>query len=303
VRRCPRCGDPPDRRRRLRYLWLIKRASLAERPVGWQATVIGVTGRPDEQTTVVSLQLTESAARQVAAVPAGQLSVVMLTKSSDKSLPEPADTDTTNQDPLDTERYKLDRPKIQVGVSVPALSALKGVIPSSGGREGVVVGVMVVIRSFPAYVGMRQHPQSGASPAHSERSELITSKTVSRSLGSLAPPSSRCLVRTYVSPLRAVLGREAIERSESGPRMQVQFVPKRDRSQADRFLDSQKRAVSRGECTTGLTWDPREGSHRPNSGQARGRPMREPAYEPRPGSSRWCTHHLASRGKDSLRFD
>jgi hypothetical protein len=41
-------------------------------------------------------------------------------------------------------------------------------------------------------------------------------------------------------------------------------------------------AVSRGECTTGLTWDPREGSHRANSGQARGCPMRRPAYEPSP---------------------
>jgi hypothetical protein len=44
----------------------------------WQATVISVTGRADEQTTVISLQLAEAAARQVAAVPAGQLSVVML---------------------------------------------------------------------------------------------------------------------------------------------------------------------------------------------------------------------------------
>jgi hypothetical protein len=40
--------------------------------------VISVTGRADEQTTVVSLQLAEAAARQVAAVPAGQLSVVLL---------------------------------------------------------------------------------------------------------------------------------------------------------------------------------------------------------------------------------
>ena len=40
--------------------------------------------------------------------------------------------------------------------------------------------------------------------------------------------------------------------------------------------------VSRGECTTGLTWDPREGSHRANTGQARGCPMRRPAYEPSP---------------------
>ena len=41
-------------------------------------------------------------------------------------------------------------------------------------------------------------------------------------------------------------------------------------------------AVSRGESTTGLTWDPREGSHRASNGQARGCPMREPAYEPSP---------------------
>ena len=38
-----------------------------------------------------------------------------------------------------------------------------------------------------------------------------------------------------------------------------------------------RRAVSRGECTTSLTWDPREGSHRPDSGQARGYPMRDPS--------------------------
>jgi hypothetical protein len=44
----------------------------------WQATVISVTGRADEQTTVISLQLAEAAARQVAAVPAGQLSLVLL---------------------------------------------------------------------------------------------------------------------------------------------------------------------------------------------------------------------------------
>ena len=41
-------------------------------------------------------------------------------------------------------------------------------------------------------------------------------------------------------------------------------------------------AVSRGECITGLTWDTREGSHRANSGQARGCPMHRPAYEPSP---------------------
>ena len=47
-------------------------------PATWQAIVTGVTARADEQVTVVSLQLPEAAARQVAAVPAGQLSVMML---------------------------------------------------------------------------------------------------------------------------------------------------------------------------------------------------------------------------------
>lgn len=44
----------------------------------WPATVTSVTARANEQTTVVSVQLSEAAARQVAAVPSGQLSVVML---------------------------------------------------------------------------------------------------------------------------------------------------------------------------------------------------------------------------------
>jgi hypothetical protein len=44
----------------------------------WQAIVTGVTARADDQITVVSLQLPEAAARQVAAVPAGQLSVMVL---------------------------------------------------------------------------------------------------------------------------------------------------------------------------------------------------------------------------------
>lgn len=44
----------------------------------WPAVVTTVVGTPNDQTTVVSVQLTEAAARQVAAVPAGQLSVVML---------------------------------------------------------------------------------------------------------------------------------------------------------------------------------------------------------------------------------
>jgi hypothetical protein len=47
-------------------------------PATWQAIVTGITARADEQITVVSLQLPEAVARQVAAVPAGQLSVVML---------------------------------------------------------------------------------------------------------------------------------------------------------------------------------------------------------------------------------
>ena len=44
----------------------------------WPAVVTSVTSPPNEQTTVVSVQLSEAAARQVAAVPAGQLSIVML---------------------------------------------------------------------------------------------------------------------------------------------------------------------------------------------------------------------------------
>ncbi|HEU0087187.1 MAG TPA: hypothetical protein VFQ77_06010 [Pseudonocardiaceae bacterium] len=42
------------------------------------------------------------------------------------------------------------------------------------------------------------------------------------------------------------------------------------------------KAVSRGECTTGLTWDPREGSHRAVAGRREAYPMRGPAYEPSP---------------------
>ncbi|MBY8853919.1 hypothetical protein K7G98_39085, partial [Saccharothrix sp. MB29] len=44
----------------------------------WPAVVTSVTTPANEQATVVSVQLTEAAARQVAAVPAGQLSIVML---------------------------------------------------------------------------------------------------------------------------------------------------------------------------------------------------------------------------------
>ncbi|MFF0147018.1 hypothetical protein ATK36_5369 [Amycolatopsis sulphurea] len=44
----------------------------------WPAVVTSVTSPPNQQITVVSVQLSQAAARQVAAVPAGQLSIVML---------------------------------------------------------------------------------------------------------------------------------------------------------------------------------------------------------------------------------
>jgi hypothetical protein len=44
----------------------------------WPGTVTSVTAPANEQTTAVSVLLTETAARQVAAVPTGQLSVVLL---------------------------------------------------------------------------------------------------------------------------------------------------------------------------------------------------------------------------------
>lgn len=44
----------------------------------WPAVVTSVTPPPNQQITVVSVQLSQAAARQVAAVPAGQLSIVML---------------------------------------------------------------------------------------------------------------------------------------------------------------------------------------------------------------------------------
>ncbi|GAA3863402.1 hypothetical protein GCM10022243_32430 [Saccharothrix violaceirubra] len=44
----------------------------------WPAVVTSVTTPANDQNTVVSVQLSEAAARQVAAVPAGQLSIVML---------------------------------------------------------------------------------------------------------------------------------------------------------------------------------------------------------------------------------
>lgn len=47
----------------------------------WPAVVTSVTTPPNQQLTVVSVQVTPAAARQIAAVPAGQLSVVMLAGS------------------------------------------------------------------------------------------------------------------------------------------------------------------------------------------------------------------------------
>ncbi|WP_297538391.1 SAF domain-containing protein [Amycolatopsis sp.] len=44
----------------------------------WPAVVTSVTSPPNQQITVISVQLGEAAARQIAAVPAGQLSVVMV---------------------------------------------------------------------------------------------------------------------------------------------------------------------------------------------------------------------------------
>lgn len=52
--------------------------SAPERSSVWPAVVTTVSVPPNEQVTVVSVQLAEAAARDVAAVPAGQLSVVML---------------------------------------------------------------------------------------------------------------------------------------------------------------------------------------------------------------------------------
>jgi hypothetical protein len=44
----------------------------------WTAVVTSVTSPPNQQITVVSVQLSQAAARQIAAVSAGQLSIVML---------------------------------------------------------------------------------------------------------------------------------------------------------------------------------------------------------------------------------
>jgi hypothetical protein len=46
--------------------------------VSWEATVTGIQAAQDAETTVVSVQLAEDAARQLAAAPAGQVSVVLV---------------------------------------------------------------------------------------------------------------------------------------------------------------------------------------------------------------------------------
>ncbi|NKQ59005.1 hypothetical protein HFP15_39805 [Amycolatopsis sp. K13G38] len=45
---------------------------------GWPAVITSVASPPNQQITVVSVQVSQAAARQIAAVPAGQLSIVML---------------------------------------------------------------------------------------------------------------------------------------------------------------------------------------------------------------------------------
>jgi len=47
-------------------------------PSVWEAVVTGVRSPANEQITVVSVELVEAAARQVAAAPAGQVSLVLL---------------------------------------------------------------------------------------------------------------------------------------------------------------------------------------------------------------------------------
>jgi hypothetical protein len=56
----------------------VASAPAADPSSVWPAVVTSVTSPPNQQITVISVQLGESAARQVAAVPAGQLSVVMV---------------------------------------------------------------------------------------------------------------------------------------------------------------------------------------------------------------------------------
>lgn len=52
--------------------------SSLDASMAWSAVVVGVLSPPNEQSTVVSLQMAEDTARLVAAVPAGQLALVML---------------------------------------------------------------------------------------------------------------------------------------------------------------------------------------------------------------------------------
>ncbi|MEV6603502.1 SAF domain-containing protein [Kutzneria sp. NPDC051319] len=56
----------------------VASAPTADPSSVWPAVVTSVTSPPNQQITVISVLLGESAARQVAAVPAGQLSVVMV---------------------------------------------------------------------------------------------------------------------------------------------------------------------------------------------------------------------------------
>jgi hypothetical protein len=44
----------------------------------WAGVVTGISSGPNDQTTVVSLQLSESDARALASAPAGQLSLVVI---------------------------------------------------------------------------------------------------------------------------------------------------------------------------------------------------------------------------------
>lgn len=56
-------------------------AGPPEAATGWQAVVTSVTAPANQQITVVSVQLSPASARQIAAVPAGQLTIVMLAGS------------------------------------------------------------------------------------------------------------------------------------------------------------------------------------------------------------------------------
>lgn len=54
-------------------------SSVAESaPKSWTAVVLGVTGRENEQTTVVSLRMSESDGRALSSAPAGQLSLLAI---------------------------------------------------------------------------------------------------------------------------------------------------------------------------------------------------------------------------------